>query len=360
MAPLQCWQIVDVFDEIRNDDLILYKVKAFESDSRTKGTAYTTAFKWTKPQERARLSTAASKEYRQSLLRVDKHPSSRRKGKYPDLEKEVYRRFKEKRVRGRKVSARWVSSTARQVMMQLHPKVYFRATASWRRRWARRFNINTNRRKSNVKNKSFADSEPVLLRYFQGLRRRLQLDAEAEPPEMDDGVESEPEDINPLPEDEDYQRAAISTLDSSDDEEDEAQLITLESALVSGMRVAPPPPLEQLEFKSLAAKELKERLILYNWPGLGWCAGRIRRPSADKNKLVKVNGERLPANFIIVYDDGLEGPSCLTGGKYGQGPLLEGERWVLLEHVEALISKDGLAEEMDGDNIFDGFDHDDY
>ena len=53
----------------------------------------------------------------------------------------------------------------------------------------------------NVKNKSFADSEPVLLRYFRGLRRRLQLDAEAEPPEMDDGVESEPEDINPLRED---------------------------------------------------------------------------------------------------------------------------------------------------------------
>jgi hypothetical protein len=44
--------------------------------------------------------------------------------------------------------------------------------------------------------------------------------------------------------------------------------------------------------------------------------GRTRRPSADKNKLVKVDGERLPANFISAYDDG-EGPHCQTLGKYG-------------------------------------------
>ena len=74
------------------------------------------------------------------------------------------------------------------------------------------------------------------------------------------------------------------------------------------------------------------KVIMYNWPGLGWCAGRIRRPSGDKNKLVKVNGERRPANFIIGYDDG-EGPHCLTLDSYGEGALREGERWVLLEPV---------------------------
>ena len=36
--------------------------------------------------------------------------------------------------------------------------------------------------------------------------------------------------------------------------------------------------------------------------------------------------------FIISYEDG-EGPHCLTLGKYGQGPLSEGERWVLIESV---------------------------
>ena len=35
---------------------------------------------------------------------------------------------------------------------------------------------------------------------------------------------------------------------------------------------------------------------------------------------------------FIGYDDG-EGPHCLTLGKYGQGPLREGDRWVMIEPV---------------------------
>ena len=76
--------------------------------------------------------------------------------------------------------------------------------------------------------------------------------------------------------------------------------------------------------------ELSERLILYNWTGIGWCAGRIRRPSANKGTLVQVDGVRSPANFMCVYDDG-EGPHCLTLGKYGQGGVHKVEGWVLLE-----------------------------
>ena len=325
-------QIVDVFDEIRADDSIIHKIKAFHEDSRSKGTAYTTAIKWTKTVERARLSTAASKEHRQSLLRIDKVPNNRRKGRYPEMEKEVYTLFKEKRARGRKVSARWVSSTARQVMKELHPTVHFAASYFWRQKWRQRFNVNPTRRKSNCKNKTFADSEPVLIRYFQGLRRRLQLDVNDEGQVPDDGEESEPEDLNPERDEGEQGTAGGDYLDSSDDENDTSKLITFESALVSNMRVAPPPPAEQLEFKNTSSKELKDRVILYNWTGFGWAAGRIRRPSGDKNKLVKVDGARLPANFIIGYDDG-EGPHCLTSSKYGQGELREGERWVLLEPV---------------------------
>ena len=100
--------------------------------------------------------------------------------------------------------------------------------------------------------------------------------------------------------------------------------------MVPGMRVAPAPSSAQLEFKNPACKDLKERLILYNWVALGWWQGRIRRPSGAKDVTVKVNGVRQPANFIIVYDDG-EGPACLTLEKYGVGELREAERWVLLE-----------------------------
>ena len=262
----QYWQVVAVFDEIWADQSIIFKQRAFTEDSRTKGTAYTTAHKWTKPEERVRIATAASKEHRQSLLRIDKVPDSRRVGKYPDMEKEVFRLMKEKRARGWKVSARWVSSTARQVMKTLKPGVHFAATFAWRQRWRRRFNINPSRRKSNCKNKSFADSEPVLQRYFQGLRRRLQLDVPDDGQVPDDGEESEPEDLNPEREEGDAERNTVGGdfLDSSDDEVDEAQLISFENALVSQMRVAPPPSTGQLEFKNTIAKELKDRVIMYN------------------------------------------------------------------------------------------------
>ena len=71
---------------------------------------------------------------------------------------------------------------------------------------------------------------------------------------------------------------------SSDDEIDEALLITLETALGGVLRTSSAPTPEQLEFKHSAAKELKERVITYNLSDCGWCLGRIRRPSADKNK----------------------------------------------------------------------------
>ena len=63
--------------------------------------------------------------------------------------------------------------------------------------------------------------------------------------------------------------------------------------LPRGMSIAPPPPQSQLDFKSDAAKELKGKVVMYNWSGIGWWAGSSKRPSADKtlvqSKLVKVD-----------------------------------------------------------------------
>ena len=56
------------------------------------------------------------------------------------------------------------------------------------------------------------------------------------------------------------------------------------------------------------------------------------RAIPDKNKLCKVGLLRLPANFITFYEaDQQLVPHALTLGKYGQGAVTEGERWVLLE-----------------------------
>ena len=192
-----------------------------------------------------------------------------------------------------------------------------------------------------------------MLRYLSCLRRRLQLDAVAE----DDSeaerlrvsgfeVEPEPEDENPEPEVVHDARAREEPLDSSDDASESDELATFESVLPSGMRVALAPLQAQLEFKSPTAKELKGRLIMYNWASLGWWLGTLRRPSADKSKLVKVNNVRQPANFVVAYElDGAEGPHCLTLAKYGQGPVREGERWVLLEPAgEAGVEVGGVEQ----------------
>ena len=52
--------------------------------------------------------------------------------------------------------------------------------------------------------------------------------------------------------------------------------------------------------------------------------------------MVKVDGVRQPANFVVTYLDEksnemTEGPHCLTLKKYGEGALRDAERWVLLE-----------------------------
>ena len=101
---------------------------------------------------------------------------SRKKGKHYLMEKELYKLFRERRAHGRKVSARWLSATARSLMTQLHPGAAstFCGSKSWRRRFAQRFRIGV-RRKTNVKCSTWEETEPVLQNYFRGLRKRLQL-----------------------------------------------------------------------------------------------------------------------------------------------------------------------------------------
>ena len=64
----------------------------------------------------------------------------------------------------------------------------------------------------------------------------------------EEGVESEPEDENPEREIEDI-AGLEEPLDSEDEASQTDELTDFETALFSGMRVAPPPSLTQLEFK---------------------------------------------------------------------------------------------------------------
>ena len=167
-------RILEIFDKIRADKTILRKVDTFESDLRVKGCPYTTVrVGWDPPKARAKISAAAGKEHAGTLLRID--TKSRKVGKFAAMETELFARFKARRARGRKVSGRWLTAMGRQLMLALHPDqaTSFKGGKSWRRRFALRFKIGL-RRKTNAKNKTWADTEPILLRYFKTLRRRLQ------------------------------------------------------------------------------------------------------------------------------------------------------------------------------------------
>ena len=162
---------------------------------------------------------------------------------------------------------------ARQIMCVLHPDKVgeYKCSYSWRRRFCMRYKISM-RRKTNAKNKTWSQTEPVLLRYFAGLRRRLQL---SDPPiigggetngeEPDPGEEPEPEDVDPGFEGE-------HELDDEDDDDEELEAAPKDAP--AGLRFAETPPTpEQLAFSSSEdspANELVGRYILFHWNVVGW------------------------------------------------------------------------------------------
>eukprot|EP00966_Prymnesium_polylepis_P050161 1161245-Prymnesium_polylepis.1 len=93
------------------------------------------------------------------------------------MEKRLYALFKQRRARGRKVSAKWFVHTARHIMRNEFPQhaAAFRGSRGWMRRFLKRFSL-VPRRKTNVKNTTWEATKPVLQRYFGTLRRRLRTD----------------------------------------------------------------------------------------------------------------------------------------------------------------------------------------
>lgn len=220
-------------------------------------------------------------------------------------------------------------------MQKLYPSesASFKGGKSWRRRFALRFNIGQ-RRKTNGKNKTWADTEPILIRYLRTLRKRLQLDDDGEEltlPEYN-GEEPEPEDVNPEREEEE-QEAEEEPLDSEDDAEDGDELMTLQAVMPEGFKVAEAPSEAQLEFKGAQAEELVGRIIIFNWAAVGWCKGVITSTNRDGRVKMKVGDEMKTVNFRAEYDDESEGKHVLSLSSYGERELTEDGRWVLLQQL---------------------------
>ena len=308
-------RILAVFDEINNNPLLLKKVQAFHDDPRAKFTPYTTIrTHWASPDQRARIAKAASQEHAATLLRVDK--TSRKTGKFAEMEAKLYELFKARRARGRRVSARWLTATGRQLLRSLYPDEevrQFKGGRDWRRRFSIRFKL-SQRRKTNCKNKNFADSEPVLIRYFVTLRRRLQLGGvgDEEVPQAEE-VEPELDDVIPALE---MDGAA---LDSSDDEDAEDTLTSVEMATPTGFKVAElpnGPDLEVLVYKGERSLELVHRTILFNWRGVGWVDGVITSANTDGRVKMKIGDTLNVCNFFAYYSDETEARHCLTLDSY--------------------------------------------
>jgi hypothetical protein len=290
-TPKEKLRVLEIFDAINDDPQILRKKVTFEADSRAKGTPYTTVrAHWSSPVQRAQISAGAGREHASSLLRIDKE--SRKQGKYKEIEKELFQRFKARRARGRQVSGRWLTAMGKLLMKELDPeRVHlFKGGKSWRRRFSLRFKLGV-RRKTNDKNKTWVETEPVLLRYFSTLRRRLQLsDGElSDDRQSDQGTEPEPADVDPgfIDEAEGVEREEPA-LDSSDEEDADDILVNVSDAMPDGYRVMPPPSNEQLEFKGERAVELVDCMLLFNWTAIGWVAGRIVSANIDGRRTVKV------------------------------------------------------------------------
>ena len=328
-------RILEIFDKIRGDKTIKKKVETFESDPRVKGCPYTTVkVGWDPPLERAKISAAAGKEHAGTLLRIDS--TSRKKGKFAAMEAALFDKFKARRARGRKVSGRWLTAMGRQLMLVMDPDraASFKGGKSWRRRFALRFKIGL-RRKTNAKNKTWADTEPILIRYFKTLRRRLQLEDETLLEEIVaetwDDEEPEPEDVNPQLEEDDGREVVEEPLDSEDGGDDDDLLVTLQAVMPDKFKVGSAPPAEQLVFKSAQGQQLVGRTILFNWAAVGWCKGEITSANTDGRVKMKIGNEMETVNFKAEYEDETEAKHVLSLEKYGEGELTEDGKWVLVE-----------------------------
>ena len=101
---------------------------------------------------------------------------------------------------------------------------------------------------------------------------------------------------------------------------------------------ASPPLPEALAFLKVAspADALVDRLLLFKWPVVGWCVGKImsrNRRNTDARKTAKLaDGSTAKKNFNIFYEiDGEEVGSVLRADEYGGDDDFS---WVLLEPAE--------------------------
>ena len=104
-------------------------------------------------------------------------------------------------------------------------------------------------------------------------------------------VEPEPDDRAPLRQDVGHDNDGEDDLDDDDPESDEEDAPPAPRTAPVGFRIVPPsmmPSQAMLEPKAPEQQQLVGRTILYNWAGVGWCAGVVQELNADRRKTMQV------------------------------------------------------------------------
>jgi len=121
--------------------------------------------------------------------------------------------------------------------------------------------------------------------------------------------------------------------DEDDEDEDDAPPAPFEAP--PGFKVATEPPsAEQLAFSKEAAApadELVGKSILFKWPVVGWCVGKITERNTNARYFKKIEDKNEKINFFIFYEIDQDTVKTVLRLKDYGGE--EESSWVLLESL---------------------------
>ena len=156
-------QYVEIFQRIMSDCAMHNKGQRFEDET---GVPSTNVIKWAGKADA--IYKAAADERVRHLTCVDN--TSRKVGKYAEMETILVAKLKERRTRGLRVSRRWLAKNAIEIMKITNPGVLFKAGKHWRWSFVRRHGLSV-RKRTNCKPRTTEERIQVLRTYFRSYKR---------------------------------------------------------------------------------------------------------------------------------------------------------------------------------------------
>ena len=109
---------------------------------------------------------------------------------YPDMEKELTAKWRERRKLSRKVSCRWLQVESKIIMKKKHPSINWKASRGWLDNYTKHRVIPplVKRKVTNVKKHSLEEDLPIIQSYHHGLRKLVQTVRKRERDPNEEGI----------------------------------------------------------------------------------------------------------------------------------------------------------------------------